>query len=145
MAKSNATVVSSNAKVEIIRLGHALVEGDRGEKGGKPSKDSVWGVGFVQVRGTKKLVKFYGRRGGKLRFKNEKSTELDATLELFNLKLKGADVKGIQYVDVSSPKAIQETCPTIADDVYAGYMAALKDGKVNMNSTKPAKKEAAAA
>jgi hypothetical protein len=131
------------AQVEIIRLGHALVDGERGEKGGKPSKDSVWGLAYIGAGKGQRLVKFYGRRGGKLRFKTEKRTELDAALELFALKLEGKDVKGIQYVDITSAKAIKQTCPTIMEDVAKGFAAAQKEGKVNTRSTKPAKAAAA--
>jgi hypothetical protein len=128
------------AKVEIIKLGHALIEGERGEKGGKPSKDSVWGIAYVGNA----LVKFYGRRGGKLRFKTEKKAALDEALALFEEKLAGKDVKGIKYVDVSSAKGIKETCPSIVEDVSKGYYAAVREGKVNTRSTKGARKAAEA-
>lgn len=121
----------ANAKIEIVRLGHALIEGERGEKGGKPSKDSVWGIALI----SEKIVKFYGRRNGKLRFKVERKGTMDEAIELFNKKLAGKDVKGIQYVDISSAKAIKETCPTIREDVAKGYSLAVREGKVNRNAT----------
>jgi hypothetical protein len=128
----------SQLQVEIVRMGHALVDGDRGEAGGAPSKDSVWGFGFVTLeedgQQVKHLVKFYGRRERKLRFKREAMSELQATHDLYQLKLKGADVKGIQYVDVSSERGIKETWPNIVADVSAGYQLAISEGKVNLRS-----------
>ena len=121
----------ANAKIEILKVGHALVEGERGEKGGKPSKDSVWGIAMIG----QKIVKFYGRRGGKLRFKVEPKGTMDDAIALFEKKLVGKDVKGIKYVDVSSAKGIKETCPNIREDVAKGYALAVREGKVNRNST----------
>lgn len=121
----------ANANIKIVRLGHALIEGDRGEKGGKPSKDSVWGIALI----AEKIVKFYGRRGGKLRFKVERKGTMDDAIALFEKKLAGKDVKGIKYVDVSSAKGIKETCPNIQEDVAKGYALAVREGKVNRNAT----------
>jgi hypothetical protein len=126
------------AKVEILKVGHALVAGTRGDKGGAPSKDSIWGLAFV---GGGTLVKFFGRRGGVLRFKTEKKANLPDALAMFEDKLAG---KGMDYnyTEVSG-KALDELVPNLAETVSKGYYAAAKAGKLNNRAT--AKKAATAA
>ncbi len=122
------------AQVEILKVGHALVAGVRGEKGGAPSKDSIWGLAFVA--GT--LVKFFGRRGGALRFKTEKKASLPDALAMFEDKLAG---KGMEYSYTEvSPKNLDDLVPDLSTAISKGYSAAAKAGKVNKRATtKPAK------
>ena len=125
----------SKAKVEVLKLGHALVAGERGKKGGAPSKDSIWGLAFV---GTS-LVKFFGRRGGVLRFKTEKKANLPEALAMFEDKLTGKG-KDYSYTEVTA-KQVADLVPDLETTVAKGYYAAVKAGKLNNRAT--AKKTAA--
>ena len=73
------------ANVQILGLAHAMFNGARGEAGGAPSKDSVFGIALVQGN----LISFGGRRGGTLRFKTYKKTELEKQTARFVAKLSG--------------------------------------------------------
>ena len=121
---------TSKAKVELIKVGHALVQGVRGEKGGAPSKDSIWGLAFVAGN----LVKFFGRRGGTMRFKSQKNADLPDALEMFEGKLAG---KGIDYhyTEVSPAKFDELHGGDLAEAVRVGYYAASRAGKLNTRAT----------
>lgn len=131
------------AKVDIIKMGHAFHKGQRGEKeGGAPSKDSIWGIAFVGGS----LVKFFGRRGGKMRFKSEKKADLPAAIEQFtNEKLSGfpfGKKLDCRYTEVA-PANFNELVPDLETEISKHYYAALKEKKVNNRSTaKPAPKAA---
>jgi hypothetical protein len=73
------------ANIQIIGLAHAMFNGVRGEAGGAPSKDSIFGLALIQGN----VVTFGGRRGGTLRFKTYKKTELEAQTTRFAGKLGG--------------------------------------------------------
>jgi hypothetical protein len=75
----------AKANVQILGVGHATFLGARGEAGGAPSKDSIFGVAIIY----NSLVTFGGRRGGTLRFKTYKKNELDAQVARFQKKLSG--------------------------------------------------------
>jgi hypothetical protein len=121
------------AKVEILKVGHALVQGERGEKGGKPSKDSIWGVALVSGI----LVTFSGRRNAvTLKFKTRPMAAKDEVLGLFEQKLTGADVKGIKYDDVTA-EAQEALIPGLVERVGKGYHAAKQGGKLDKRSTTP--------
>jgi hypothetical protein len=125
------------AKVEILKVGHALVAGTRGEKGGAPSKDSIWGLAYVG--GT--LVKFFGRRGGVLRFKTEKKVNLPEAMAMFEDKLSG---KGMDYnYKEVAEKNLETLVPDLANVVGKGYYAAVKAGKLNNRATAKAPKATA--
>lgn len=125
------------AKVEILKVGHALVAGVRGEKGGAPSKDSIWGLAFVGST----LVKFFGRRGGVMRFKTEKKANLPDALAMFEDKLAG---KGMDYsYSEVAPKNFESLIPDLANTVSKGYYAAVKAGKLNNRATAKASKATA--
>lgn len=117
------------AKVEILKVGHALVAGVRGDKGGAPSKDSIWGLAFVGTT----LVKFFGRRGGVMRFKTEKKANLPEALAMFEDKLAG---KGMDYnyTEVRG-KNLDELVPDLANTVGKGYYASVKAGTLNNRAT----------
>ncbi len=126
------------AKVEILKVGHALVPGVRGEKGGAPSKDSIWGIAFiddVKHPGAKRLVKFFGRRNGSLRFKTEKNTSMNEVLALFEAKKVG---KEYSYVELDDAKR-EELCPGLVERVAEHFDRARKAGKLNQRSTKASK------
>ena len=118
------------AKVELIKVGHALVAGVRGDKGGAPSKDSIWGLAFVGGN----LVKFFGRRGGTMRFKSQKNVDLPDSLAMFEGKLAG---KGIdyRYSEVTPDKYNELHGGDLAEAVGKGYYAAARAGKLNTRAT----------
>lgn len=129
------------AVVEIQALGHCTFKGKRGEAGGAPSKDSLWGVAFIG--GT--LVKFFGRRGGTMRFKTEKKADLPAALTMFQEKQTGFPFSkkiDARYTDVTANAA--EYFPDTKTLSNAFY-AAQKVGKVNARATAKKAKEVAAA
>jgi hypothetical protein len=79
----------------VLKVGHAFIKGKGNDK---PKKDSIWGIlltGDV-------LVKFFGRRGGAMRFKEEPISALDAALDLFMHKLAGTDVKKLKHVELDA-------------------------------------------
>jgi hypothetical protein len=125
------------ANVNVLKIGHALVAGERGDKGGKPSKDSIWGVAMINDR----VLSFSGRRNAAvLRFKTHRKADLEALMALYALKLEGKDVKGIQYTDIVGD-AMQETLvPGLVERISKGYNKAKRDGKLDIRSTTPAAK-----
>ncbi|MEZ0602974.1 hypothetical protein ACAX43_12585 [Paraburkholderia sp. IW21] len=113
------------AEFTVLKVGHALVKG----KGtAKPKKDSMWGI-FVSAD---VLVKFFGRRGSAMRFKQEPIAALDAALELYQHKLAGTDAKKLKHVEVAEP----EQKALLGDDwpqgMFDRYKQALADGKVDV-------------
>ena len=128
------------ANVEIIKLGHAFHKGERGSKeGGAPSKDSIWGFAFVGGA----LVKFFGRRGGKLRFKAEKKADLPACIEQFT----GEKITGYpfgknldcRYTEIDPAKA-DTVVEGLKESISKHYYAAVKAGTINKRSTQKAEK-----
>jgi hypothetical protein len=130
--------------VQILAVAHALIAGARGENGGAPSKDSVFGIATVQGN----LCSFGGRRGGVLRFKTYKKTDIDAVMKKFEGKLTGnpfgAKVEGV-YAHVTDAAALEALIPNTAETIGRGYYKAMAGGKLNTNSTKKKAKVAAAA
>lgn len=121
--------------VEILKVGHALVAGTRGDNGGAPSKDSIWGLARIQGN----LVKFYGRRGGVLRYKTARKVDLELVLAQYESKLAGTDGKGIQYKDLTADEQAI-VVPGLQDFVKKGFYTAMGKGKLNNRDTKkPAK------
>ena len=123
------------AKVEIVKMARSFVQGERGTKGGAPSKDSIWGIAFVQGN----LVKFFGRRGGVIRFKAQKKTDLADCMAMYESKLAG---KGIEF-------AYQEVAPDQYDVLHGGdfmeaigksYYKARANKQINTRATHPVKK-----
>jgi hypothetical protein len=130
---------SKMKNVQILAVAHALIAGARGENGGAPSKDSVFGIATVQGN----LCSFGGRRGGVLRFKTYKKTDIDAVLKKFEGKLTGnpfgKNVEGVYAVVEGA--ALETLIPNTAETIGKGYYKAMAGGKLNTNSTKkkPAK------
>jgi hypothetical protein len=127
--------------VQILKVAHALIAGARGEAGGAPSKDSVFGVALVQGN----VMTFGGRRGGVLRFKTEKKVNLDAVLSKFQGKLSGnpfgKNVVGC-YTEITDAAALEALIPNTAEVIGKGYYKAMAHGKLNTNSTKKVAKAA---
>lgn len=122
----------ANANVEILGLGHALIAGERGERGGAPSKDSVWG--FATVRGA--LVTFGGRRGGVLRFKAFKKTDLEKVQAQWEVKKAGSD-KGFAYESIEDADARETLFPGLIDAISKGYTKATIAKKINRRELVP--------
>lgn len=127
------------ANVQILKVGHALIQGERGEKGGAPSKDSVWGVATVQGN----VVVFWGRRNGKLRFKTEKRENLPKVLAVFEAKVAGKH-KGFAYEDISDDTArIDALLPDLAVNVGKTFYKDMGCGKLNAAKRVAAQQKAA--
>lgn len=130
------------AKVDLQALGHCTFPGKRGEAGGAPSKDSLWGVAFIGGN----LVTFGGRRGGTMRFKSVKKVDLPAAMTQFQEKQTGFPFSkkiDARYTDVTANAA--EYIPDLEKTLAAGYYAAMKADKVNTRATAKKVKEVAAA
>lgn len=109
----------------ILKVGHAFING---KGNAKPKKDSIWGIlltGDV-------LVKFFGRRGGAMRFKQEPIAALDDALDLYMHKLAGTDAKKLKHVEVDAA----EQKALLGDDwpqpLFEKYKQALAEGKVDL-------------
>jgi hypothetical protein len=109
----------------VLKVGHALING---KGNSKPKKDSIWGIlltGDV-------LVKFFGRRGSAMRFKQEPISALDAALDLYMHKLAGTDAKKLKHVELDATE--QKTL--LGDDwpqpLFDKYKQALAEGKVDL-------------
>lgn len=107
------------ALVQILAAAHFYSEGSRGARGGAPSNDKVWGI--AKVGST--LVRFWGRRGGKMKFK----TEINGMPhELLNEKLaKGYELMGANYQAMFTPQ--------LASDMPRQYYSAMSRGQLNTN------------
>ena len=125
--------------VQILAVAHALINGTRGDKGGAPSKDSIFGVATVQGN----LCSFGGRRGGVLRFKTYKKTDVAAVMAKFEGKLTGnpfgAKVEGC-YAQVTDAVALETLIPNTNVVIGKGYYKAMGTGKLNTRATKKAAK-----
>ncbi|MFM0257120.1 hypothetical protein [Paraburkholderia sediminicola] len=108
----------------VLKVGHAFI---KGKGNAKPKKDSVWGIlltGDV-------LVKFYGRRGGAIRFKQEPISALDAALVLYGQKLAGTDVKRLKHDEVAESEQTALLGEGWSEALFARYKQALADNKVD--------------
>lgn len=116
--------VQPQPEFTVLKVGHAFIKG----KGtAKPRKDSVWGI---LVTG-EVLVKFYGRRGGAIRFKQEPISALDAALVLYGHKLAGTDVKKLKHVEVLESEQTALLGEGWAEAMFARYKQALAEDKVD--------------
>ena len=109
------------AQIETLALAHFYNEGSRGRRGGAPSNDKVWGI--ARIQGT--LVNFWGRRGGKMKFK----THIDGLRPVAEL-LQTKVTKGYREL---GPKMAATLCPGIEADLVSHYYSDLRQGKVNTN------------
>ena len=123
---------------QIISLAHAFVLGARGEAGGAPSKDSIWGI--AQVGNT--LVSFSGRRGAEtLRYMTHKQVEMEALKQKFADKLAG---KNIWYSYADKTGSVDQLIPGLAEQIGSGYYKAVAARKINNTRKTQALKKAAA-
>ncbi|MFM0554781.1 hypothetical protein P0D69_27995 [Paraburkholderia sediminicola] len=113
------------AEYTVLKVGHAFIQG---KGNAKPKKDSIWGILLTGDT----LVKFFGRRGSAMRFKQEPITALDDALDLYMHKLAGTDAKKLKHVELDT--AEQKTL--LGDDwpqpLFDKYKQALADGKVDL-------------
>ena len=124
----------ANANVQILKVGHAMFLGARGEAGGAPSKDSIVGVALIN----KSLVTFGGRRGGTLKFYTHPKAEMDTVMARFEKKLTGnpfgKDVDA-RYEAVTRATAMNKLLGAdFADTLRSGFNAAKRNGKLNINT-----------
>lgn len=112
-------------QVTVIRVGHALVKGTRGEAGGAPSKNSVWGVAKVGSA----LVTFSGRVGGTLRFKARHASMQEAMLQLFADKCAG---KGMDYSYVDVTDKFDTVYEGLEKRILSDYKAAKAADAINV-------------
>lgn len=117
------------ANVQILKVGHALVQGARGDAGGAPSKDSVFGVALIQGN----LVTFGGRRGGVLRFKTYRKTDISSVLAKFDGKTVKAQ-GGFAYKDVTNTDSL-----VTGDALAKMFYKAMANRKLNTRSTQKTK------
>jgi hypothetical protein len=118
MAKAKA-----KPELVVVKVGHALVKGKG--KNDKPKKDSIWGV---MVYGYD-VVKFFGRRGGAIRFKLADSLEEATTL--YGHKLAGTDAKKLKHVDLDSTAQTELLGADWPQSLFDRYKQALTESKVD--------------
>ncbi|MGY6156652.1 hypothetical protein [Paraburkholderia graminis] len=109
----------------VLKVGHAFIKGKGSDK---PKKDSIWGIlltGDV-------LVKFFGRRGSSMRFKQEPISALDDALELYRHKLAGTDAKKLKHVEVAESEQKALLGEDWPQPLFDKYKQALADGKVDL-------------
>ena len=140
MTTANTTNTNANTTkqvVEILGFAHALIAGERGAKGGAPSKDSIFG--FAKIQGN--VVSFGGRRGGVLRYKTYKKTDLALVAAKFESKLSGNpfgnNVEG-HYTALVVASDIEALVPNLEDTIKKGFYKAMGTKKLNTRSTKKA-------
>lgn len=113
------------ANIQILALGHALVEGTRGEQGGAPSKNSIWGVAQIDDR----LVTFSGRMNAKiLRYKEFPASKKNEVMAMFADKQAG---RGMEYRYVDITEAHEQEVPGLVRQINIGFFQALAENKVN--------------
>jgi hypothetical protein len=105
------------AQVEILVAAHFHNEGERGLRGGAAQNDKVWGLAKIGTT----MVRFWGRRNGKLKFK----TEINGMpRDLLRAKLnKGYEVMGNNYQAILAPR--------LAADMPSQYFSAMSRGQLN--------------
>jgi hypothetical protein len=109
----------------VLKVGHAFIKGKGNDK---PKKDSVWGIlltGDV-------LVKFFGRRGSAMRFKQEPISALDAALDLYMHKLAGTDAKKLKHVELDATEQAALLGEGWPQPLIDKYKQALAEGKVDL-------------
>jgi hypothetical protein len=137
LQRQTTTLKGNIMKVEILGLAHATFNGTRGEAGGAPSKDSIFGLALVQGN----VVTFGGRRGGTLRFKTYKKPELEAQKERFAAKLTGnpfgKNIDARYSVVTDDVKAELLGADFDTEVVGRGFYKAMSAKKLNTYSRKP--------
>ena len=115
------------ANVQILKLAFFYNEGVRGFTGGAAKNDKVWGAASVD----NKLVAFWGRRNGKLKFKTYFKHELESLLAKYAEKVGGRTDGGDIYTPASG--ALMQSCltPDLKSDISKHFYKDLAAGKVN--------------
>jgi len=115
------------AQVEIVSFAHFYNEGVRGSRGGAASNDKVWGVAIID----NKLVNFWGRRNGKLKFKTHFKTP-DNVVELeAKFEEKTTRRTGDRYTPIRAQSMIDTLCPNLVKDVTSHFYSDMSLGKLN--------------
>jgi hypothetical protein len=123
--KREKRAAEKQAEFTVLKVGHAFIKG----KGtAKPKKDSIWGILVTDDY----LVKFFGRRGSAMRFKQEPIASLDAALELYQHKLAGTDAKKLKHEDVAESEQKALLGEDWPQPLFDKYKQALADGKVDL-------------
>jgi hypothetical protein len=131
MATARKSTKATATKVEfaVVKVGHAFVKGKGNDK---PKKDSLWGL----LQAGDKVVKFFGRRGGALRFKFADS--MDEALALYKQKLDGTDAKKLKHIDLDASKQTELLGADWPQSLFDKYKAVLAEGKVDQRAKAPA-------
>ena len=122
---------------KILKVGHAFIKGKFAND--KPKKDSIWGL----MQSDEHVIKFFGRRGGSVRFKQEPIAELEAALTLFQQKLDGTDAKKLKHDDLDQAKQDELLGADFAAKLIEKYTAALTDGNIDFRVAKVADEDEA--
>jgi hypothetical protein len=69
---------------------------------------------------------------GRMRFKQEPISELDAALDLYTQKLAGTDTKKLKHNDLTEQEQSQLLGDNWLQPLFAKYQQALKNGKVEI-------------
>lgn len=104
------------AQVQIIAAAHFYNPG-KGGMFGREQNDKVWGI--AKIEGT--MVRFWGRRNGRLKFKTEIN---GAPIDMLRAKVE----KGYQDL---GPITTDRLMPSLEQDLVAHYFSDLRRGLVN--------------
>lgn len=115
------------ANIQILKLAFFYNEGVRGMTGGAAKNDKVWGAASVD----NKLVAFWGRRNGKLRFKTYFKHEMEELLEQYAKKVGGRTDGGDIYTPANSALMQSFLTPNLKNDISSHFYKDLAAGKVN--------------
>lgn len=117
------------SKVEILNFAHFYNEGARGAKGGAAQNDKIWGVAKID----NKLVRFWGRRNGTLKFKTQLLNQLADLQEQYGLKTGGRTDGGDIYdgIKPSNKALINSLVPNLAAQITTHFYRAMGAGKLN--------------
>jgi hypothetical protein len=114
------------SQVEIIKFGVVYNEGARGNAGGAPQNDKVWGIARIDG----KLCTFNGRRNDKLSFKTRYNSEMDVCLSKWAEKTGGRTDGGDIYTELKGPM-IKMVAPTIDALLVKGFYSKMARGMLN--------------
>lgn len=115
------------SQVKIVKLAHFYNEGSRGNKGGAPSNDKIWGIAEID----NKLVNFWGRREGKLKFKTRFKNEMNKVLTKYNEKIGDRTDGGDIYTPINNMNMAATLCPTLLTTIASHFYSDMANGKLN--------------
>lgn len=115
------------SNVQILNFGHFYNEGARGARGNAPQNDKVWGIAKID----NKLVNFWGRRNGKLKFKTRFLNELPVVLEKWEEKIGGRTDGGDIYTPIANVATRAMLCPKLEADITRHFYTDMSKGKLN--------------